>query len=73
VQHLAAFNYVAVSPSLDNVVIEYSDHLHEHFIDPVIMKNGLYQLPTRPGYSITMREDSLAAYEFPGGSVWRDR
>jgi L-fuconate dehydratase len=73
VQHLAAFNYVAVSPSLDNVVIEYSDHLHEHFIDPVIMKNGRYQLPTRPGYSITMREDSLAAYEFPGGSVWRDR
>jgi L-fuconate dehydratase len=54
-------------------VIEYSDHLHEHFIDPVIMKNGRYQLPTRPGYSITMREDSLAAYEFPGGSVWRDR
>jgi len=70
VQHLAAFNHVAISPSLDNVAIEYSDHLHEHFVNPVVMRNGRYQLPTVPGYSITMKDTSLEAYTFPTGSAW---
>ena len=73
VQHLAAFNCVAVAPSLENVVIEYSDHLHEHFIDPVVIRDGRYQLPTQPGYSIAMKPESLAAYDFPQGAVWRSR
>ncbi|MAE67603.1 MAG: fuconate dehydratase [Phycisphaeraceae bacterium] len=71
VQHLSAFNYVAIAPSLDRVMIEYSDHLHEHFVDPVVMRDGRYQLPKAPGYSITMKPDSLVAYEFPNGSAWQ--
>ena len=71
VQHLAAFNYLAVAPSLENVVIEHTDHLHEHFVHAVLMKNGRYQLPDAPGYSNTMKPASLHAYEFPGGRVWR--
>ncbi len=70
VQHLAAFNYIAVAPSLENVVLEYSDHLHEHFNDQVVIKNSRYQLPTLPGYSITMKPESLDVHEFPNGDVW---
>ena len=71
VQHLSIFDYVAVSGSLENRMCEYVDHLHEHFVDPCIVRNARYQAPARPGYSITIRPDSLAAYEFPHGEVWR--
>jgi len=73
VQHLAAFNYIAISPSLDRVVLEFSDHLHEHFVDRLRVEDARYRLPSTPGYSITMLADSLADYEFPHGSVWRNR
>ena len=73
VQHLSAFNYVAVAPSLEGVLIEYSDHLHEHFVDPVVMRGARYQLPEAPGYSITMRPASLERYEYPNGAAWADR
>ena len=73
VQHLSAFNFIAVAPSLDNVVLEFSDHLHEHFVDRLCVEHARYRLPSLPGYSITMRPESLAAYEFPGGEVWRNR
>ncbi len=73
VQHLSAFNYIAVSSSLDNVVLEYSDHLHEHFVDRLRVENGRYRLPTMPGYSITMKPQSLRDHEFPGGAVWKNR
>ncbi len=73
VQHLSAYNYIAISPSLDNVVLEFSDHLHEHFVDRLRVEQARYRLPTIPGYSITMHPESLAAYEFPRGSVWRNR
>jgi L-fuconate dehydratase len=73
VQHLAMFDYIAVSGSLEGRLIEYVDHLHEHFVDPVVIQRGYYQLPSAPGYSITMRPDSLAAYEYPAGSVWQAR
>jgi L-fuconate dehydratase len=73
IQHLSAFNYIAIAPSLENVVLEYSDHLHEHFVDRLRMVNARYQLPMRPGYSITMHDQSLADYEFPSGSVWKNR
>jgi len=72
VQHLAVFDYLCVSASLDNRIVEYVDHLHEHFVDPVIMQNGRYTLPTAPGYSITMRPESLRDYEYPIGTAWRD-
>jgi len=64
VQHLALFDYICVSASLANRVLEYVDHLHEHFITPVVIKGGRYMPPTAPGYSITMKPESLAAYTF---------
>lgn len=72
VQHLSIFDYVAVSASLENRQIEYVDHLHEHFEDPVIVRDGRYQVPTAPGYSITMRPKSLATYVYPHGTGWRE-
>jgi L-fuconate dehydratase len=70
VQHLSIFDYIAVSGSLENRVIEYVDHLHEHFLEPVTMRNGHYLPPARPGYSIQMKAQSLADHEFPGGKAW---
>jgi L-fuconate dehydratase len=71
VQHLSIFDYVCVSTSLENRLLEFVDHLHEHFVDPVKMRHGRYMPPQRPGYSITMKSGSLDEYEYPGGTVWR--
>ncbi|HVZ01186.1 MAG TPA: L-fuconate dehydratase [Dongiaceae bacterium] len=71
VQHLAMIDYVCVSGTFESRVLEYVDHLHEHFIDPVVMKNGRYMPPARPGYSIEMKPASLDRYAFPGGAEWR--
>jgi L-fuconate dehydratase len=73
VQHLAIFDYVAVSASLEDRVVEYVDHLHEHFVDPAIVRRGRYVAPVAPGYSITMREASLREYAFPQGPAWTSR
>ncbi|WP_150306643.1 L-fuconate dehydratase [Planctomonas psychrotolerans] len=70
VQHLSVFDYVAVSGTLENRVTEYVDHLHEHFVDPVVVRNGAYVLPTAPGYSAEMFESSIDTYAFPEGSYW---
>jgi len=70
VQHLSMFDYVCVSGSLENRIIEYVDHLHEHFLDPVVIRDGRYMPPTAPGYSITMRPESLRAYAYPAGAAW---
>jgi L-fuconate dehydratase len=67
VQHLSMFDYITVSGSMENRLIEYVDHLHEHFLDPVRMQNGCYMPPVKPGYSIEMKEPSLAEHEFPNG------
>jgi L-fuconate dehydratase len=71
VQHIALLDYTSVSASLDNRVLEYVDHLHEHFVDPVIIRRARYVAPSAPGYSITMKPQSLADYEYPSGAVWR--
>lgn len=71
VQHISIFDYVAVSGSLENRVLEYVDHLHQHFLNPVVMKDGHYMPPTAPGYSITMYENSLAAHSYPDGTEWK--
>ena len=71
VQHLSIFDYICVSATLENRELEFADHLHEHFVDPVIVKNGQYIAPTSPGYSATMRPESLDEYEFPHGSAWK--
>ena len=70
VQHLSMFDYVAVSASLEDRVLEYVDHLHEHFLDPLRIENGRYVPPELPGYSIETYPESLEAHEFPKGSVW---
>ena len=72
VQHISIFDYIAVSGSLENRMCEYVDHLHEHFVDPCVVRNARYLVPSRPGYSITMRPQSLEQYEFPAGRVWRE-
>uniref|UniRef100_UPI0024A7C800 enolase C-terminal domain-like protein n=1 Tax=Phaeodactylibacter xiamenensis TaxID=1524460 RepID=UPI0024A7C800 len=71
VQHLSFIDYIAISGSLENRVIEYVDHLHEHFIEPVIIRNGAYMPPRLPGYSITMKPGSLRDYAFPEGAIWQ--
>jgi L-fuconate dehydratase len=71
-QHVSIFDYVAVSGSLDGRVLEYVDHLHEHFVDPVVIRRGRYLAPERPGFSITMKPESLADYEFPSGRAWQE-
>jgi L-fuconate dehydratase len=70
VQHLSIFDYVRVGASLENRILEYVDHLHEHFLDPVRIENGHYVPPERPGYSIEMYPESLEAFEFPTGGAW---
>jgi L-fuconate dehydratase len=70
VQHISIFDYIGVSGSLENRRIEYVDHLHEHFLDPVAIQNGCYVVPRSPGYSIAMKPESLSQYQFPTGGAW---
>jgi L-fuconate dehydratase len=71
VQHLSAWDFLCVSGSLENRVIEYVDHLHEHFLTPVRIERGRYMLPEVPGYSIEIKPESLETYSFPGGTFWK--
>jgi L-fuconate dehydratase len=70
VQHVAIFDYLAVSRSLEGRVVEYVDHLHEYFVDPVVVRGGRYVVPEAPGYSITMRPEALVRFAFPDGPAW---
>ena len=70
VQHLATFDCIAVSGRLDGRMIEYVDHLHEHFVDPATVRDGRYRLPSAAGYSAQMVPASLARYRYPDGSEW---
>jgi L-fuconate dehydratase len=73
VQHLAIVDYVAVSGRLDGRVAEYVDHLHEHFVDPCVVKDAAYVVPSAPGYSARMHDASLARFSFPDGGYWTER
>lgn len=66
VQHVAMIDYLCFSASKDGRVVEYVDHLHEHFLDPCVVRDAAYVAPTQPGYSVAMRPESLARYRFPG-------
>ncbi|GHO86256.1 L-fuconate dehydratase [Dictyobacter formicarum] len=70
VQHLSLLDYICISGSLENRILEYVDHLHEHFENPVIIHNGRYMPPTAAGYSITMYPSSLHSYSHPDGPTW---
>lgn len=72
VQHLSIFDYIAVGASLENRVLEFVDHLHEHFVDPVAIVNAHYAAPLNPGFSSAMHPASIAAYVYPGGTAWRE-
>ncbi len=71
VQHLSMIDYISISGTLENRIIEYVDHLHDHFYEPVVIKNGAYMVPVQPGYSITMKKESLEKYSFPNGDIWK--
>ncbi|MCM2475105.1 L-fuconate dehydratase [Rhizobium sp. CG5] len=66
VQHLSMIDYIAVSGTKDGRVIEYVDHLHEHFLDPCVIKDAAYMPPSLPGFSIEMKAQSIADYTFKG-------
>ncbi|CAG0917425.1 unnamed protein product [Notodromas monacha] len=72
-QHLAIFNYVCISGDRTNAVIEYNNHMHEHFMQPAKVKHGCYVVPDAPGYSMEIITPSLLNYEYPLGPFWRDR
>ncbi len=72
VQHLAMFDFVAVSGDWDGRYLEYVDHLHEHFATPVVIEHGRYRAPLAPGSGAEMITESVRAHTYPTGSVWRD-
>ncbi len=71
VQHLSMFDYLGISCSLEDRVIEYVGHLHEHFLNPVVIRGGHYMLPEAPGYSGEILAASLDRFEYPHGEAWR--
>lgn len=73
VQHLSIFDYVAVSGSLQGRWIEYVDHLHEMFVEPVRVAGGHYLLPQAAGFSSEMVPEAIRDYRYPDGRVWRTR
>jgi L-fuconate dehydratase len=72
VQHLSMFDYVAVSGSLAGRRIEYVDHLHEHFTNPVELRHGRYVAPLAAGAGTEMLQDSLTRFAYPDGAAWAD-
>jgi L-fuconate dehydratase len=70
VQHLSMWDFLSVSTSMEGRMIEFVDHLHEHFLDPVVIQKGAYMPPKLPGYSIEMKPESRAAYRYPDGTFW---
>jgi L-fuconate dehydratase len=73
VQHFSAVDYIAVSGTLEDRITEFADHLHEHFVHPVRMKDGRYVLPDAPGLGVELVRQSLEDHRFPDGAVWRAR
>jgi L-fuconate dehydratase len=70
VQHVSLIDYLCVSGSHENRAVEFADHLHEHFLHPVVVRHGRYLPPSAPGFSIEMHPASLAEFAFPDGAAW---
>ena len=70
VPHLQAFDFVCLSGTTENRLVEWVDHLHQHFVDPPRVENAVYVTPSQPGYSTRFREESVSDYLYPGGKVW---
>ena len=73
VQHISMIDFVQISAEIGDRVIEYVDHLHEHFEDPCEISNGAYKVPTQPGFSIRIHPETLVAYQYPNGKEWLTR
>jgi L-fuconate dehydratase len=71
VQHLAMADFVAITGKMEERAIEFVDHLHEHFIEPVRIRDGRYLVPAAPGFSAEMQPESLKRYHFPDGPAWK--
>ncbi len=71
VQHLSMFDYAAVSGTMAGRMIEWIDHLHEHFVEPARVADGRYAAPTAPGASSQIRPESVAEFAFPAGPAWQ--
>jgi L-fuconate dehydratase len=71
VQHLSMFDFIRVSGRMDDRVTEFVDHLHEHFVDPCMMRRARYTAPAAPGYSSEIKAASRTAYQYPNGPAWK--
>jgi L-fuconate dehydratase len=72
IQHLSYFDYIVVGRSLDGRMLEYIDHLHEHFRAPVQVTGGRYRIPTTPGAGAELHPESVRTWLFPDGPGWKD-
>ena len=72
VQHLAMFDAVAVTGHHPGRIVEFVDHLHEHFVVPTDIQNGSYMAPLQPGAGAQMHQASIDKYQFPSGSYWKN-
>ncbi len=70
VQHLAAADFVAITGQMEDRAIEFVDHLHQHFLDPVRIRHGRYLAPDVPGFSAEMHAASIAEFSYPNGRFW---
>ncbi|MEY9938980.1 L-fuconate dehydratase [Streptacidiphilus sp. MAP5-3] len=70
VQHLSMFDYVALSGTTEDRVVEYVDHLHDHFLEPTVIQEGHYRAPRAPGFSAQMHQASIDTYTYPHGTFW---
>lgn len=66
VQHLAMIDYVCIAGTHEGRVVEYVDHLHEHFVEPCVIRGAAYMPPSAPGFSIEIKPESRETYRFPG-------
>jgi L-fuconate dehydratase len=71
VQHIAAIDFIAIGGARDDRMVEHAGHLHEHFLDPIIIRDGAYHMSGQPGFSVAFRPESVAAYRYPDGAYWR--
>lgn len=71
VQHFSFFDYAAITGTMEDRVIEYVDHLHEHFAEPAVVSNGRYQAPLLPGIGAEMLPESTSRWSYPSGAVWQ--
>jgi L-fuconate dehydratase len=71
VQHLSMFDYIAVAGRMDDRITEFVDHLHEHFVDPVVIRRARYMPPAAPGYGSEIKAASRAEFRYPDGPAWK--